>query len=99
MSAIVNELQQRWRAIFAALERGSDVPPATGLRAEGLMEAAVLAGQATCEELDAMLEACCREQRSRGLEQELGADWRSFYPFPQIPLTMQRAPVYPSTQD
>ena len=99
MSAIVSELHQRWRAMFAALERGDDVPPSTGLRAEGLMEAAVLTGQATPRELDAMLQACCREQRSAGLEQQLGADWRSFYPFPQIPLIMQRAPVYPSTRD
>ena len=53
MSAIVSELQQRWRAMFAALERGDDVPPSTGLRAEGLMEAAVLTGQATPGELDA----------------------------------------------
>lgn len=96
---IITELQTRWRGMYAALERGEDVAPARGLRAEGMMEAAVLAGAASPQELDRLLEDCCRECTGRSLAATLGDDWRQFHPFPELPLWMRRAPVYPSTAD
>lgn len=97
MERIIAELQSRWEDMYCALERGEDVAPARGLRAEGMMEAAVLAGIATPAELDRLLEDCCRRCTGRTLAESLGDDWRRFHPFPELPLWMRRAPVYPST--
>ena len=99
MHVILDELRQRWRAMFSALARGEDLPPGRRLRAEGMMEAAVLAGLATEEELKAAMDACYREACGCGLAEAFGDDWASFYPFPQIPAVARRAPVYPSTAD
>ena len=41
---VVEELERRWRSMFEALAKGDDVPPGERLRAEGMMEAAVLVG-------------------------------------------------------
>ncbi|AQA16966.1 hypothetical protein BST95_00745 [Halioglobus japonicus] len=96
---LLEELQQRWQQLFTALARGEDVAPSARLRAEGMMEAAVLVGAADPVALDALLEATSQATRGSSLADELGADWRSFYPFPQLPLYMGRAPVVPSTSD
>ena len=55
MGSLMTELEKRWRGMFVALAGGGDLPPAKRLRAEGLMEAAVLAGEATeAEVVEAM---------------------------------------------
>jgi hypothetical protein len=99
MHALQTEIEQRWRAMFAALAAGDDVSPAQRLRTEGLMEAAVLIAIATPGEL---LEAMGRSYQSaygRSIGDDFGAGWQAFFPFPQIPAMARRAPVYPSTKD
>ncbi len=99
MEILVEELTRRWSAMFAALAAGDDVPPSRRLRAEGLMEAALLLGAASPQELDRAMDDCYRQAFGRALADDFGADWREFYPFPQIPAMGRRAPVYPSTRD
>ena len=99
MDAILQELASRWRSMYSSLEQGRDVPPAHALRAEGMMEAAVICGVASAVQLDELLSTCYRECTGRALSIDLGEDWREFHPFPQLPLRMRRAPVYPSTAD
>lgn len=99
MEKLVTELTHRWTILFAALAAGDDVPPAQRLRAEGMMEAALLVGVATVQELDRAMDDCYQQAFGRTLEEEFDADWREFYPFPQIPAMGRRAPVYPSTRD
>ncbi len=99
MQVLQTELEQRWQSMFAALAGGDDVPPSQRLRAEGMMEAAVLLGLATPEALVASMDRCYKAAYGRGISEEFGADWQEFFPFPQIPAMMQRAPVYPSTRD
>jgi hypothetical protein len=84
--------------MFTALAAGSDVTPAQRLRAEGMMEAAVLGGAGE-DELDMAMDACYRQARGRRLEADFGPGWRSFYPFPVIPAVGLRAPVQPSAPD
>ena len=50
METLTQELTRRWSAMFAALAAGDDVPPSRRLRAEGVMEAALLLGAATAGE-------------------------------------------------
>ena len=92
---VLNELRQRWRAIFAALAGGGEVPPAQRLRTEGMMETLVILGLYSEQELQAALAACYRDCYGVPLEQ----GWQEWFPFPQIPGFGQRAPVYPSTRD
>ena len=99
MHILVEELRRRFTAMFTALSHGEDVPPAAGLRTEGLMEAAVLTGQADAGQLDELMAHCYRNANGRTLAADLGEDWRTCYPFPEIPLWMRRAPVVPSTAD
>ncbi len=99
MHMLQTELEQRWQTMFAALADGDDVPPAQRLRAEGMMEAAVLLGIATPAALVASMDSCYRAAFGRAIDEDFGADWQAFFPFPQIPAMMQRAPVYPSTRD
>jgi hypothetical protein len=99
----VNELQaeiiRRLEQMYRTLHAGDDVAPATSLRTEGLLEAAVLAGVADQQSLDQLLNQSYSAVCKTTLAQSFGDDWRDFYPFPQIPLRMQRAPVFPSTRD
>ena len=97
MDTLVEELRRRFQTIFMALAQGADVPPATGLRTEGMMEAALLAGQADATRLDRLMADCYLEATGRTLSADLGEGWRVNHPFPEIPLWMQRAPVVPST--
>ncbi|WP_170287248.1 hypothetical protein [Halioglobus maricola] len=96
---LLDELQRRWTDMFAALARGDDVAPAAGLRAEGLMEAAVLTGAADEAGIDRMLDAAHKAAKGESLAASLGDNWREFHHFPEIPLYMHRAPVVPSTPD
>jgi hypothetical protein len=92
-------LEQRWREIFSRLEAGDVVPPTLQLRAEGLMEAAVVTGLATEQEVLEQMGDVYRDLRGGSIGQHLGDDWQHIYPFPQIPAVALRAPVYPSTPD
>ncbi len=99
MDRLLEELRRRWSAMYTALAQGEDVPPGTALRTEGMMEAALLLAPATSEQLDAALSLCYEQATGRTFIGDLGEDWRDNYPFPQIPLWMQRAPVVPTTAD
>jgi hypothetical protein len=101
MDALIDKLvlEERWRRIFATLQEGGEVPPAVRLRTEGMMEAAVLLGLATPEELQRSMAACYDEAFPEPLERAWGESWKELFPFPQIPGFGVRAPVYPSTRD
>lgn len=99
MERLVPELEQRWLAMFSALAAGDDVPPSQRLRAEGMMEAVALAQAATTADIDATMARCYQSAFGREIIVDFGADWRKFFPFPQIPAMARRAPVYPSTRD
>ena len=96
---LLHELERRWRDIFTTLAAGEDAPPGARLRAEGMMEALVLTGEFTQPDVLARMEDIYRDVFGHSIEQEFGADWVQFYPFPQIPAVGRRAPVYPSTRD
>lgn len=99
MNELLLELRRRWATMFAALAAGSDASPALRLRAEGLMEAALLVRAATEQEIDDAMGDSYRKAFGRLIVDDFGADWRDFFPFPQIPAMGRRAPVYPSTRD
>lgn len=99
MEALLEELERRWRSMFEDLARGDDLPPGARLRAEGMMEAAVLAGAASADALLDRMEACFSAASGQTLGESLGEDWREVFPFPQVPAMARRAPVYPSTRD
>tara|TARA_R110001599_G_scaffold353885_1_gene602468 strand:- start:38599 stop:38898 length:300 start_codon:yes stop_codon:yes gene_type:complete len=99
MEKLTKELKQRWTAMFTALATGDDVPPSMRLRTEGMMESALLLGQASIEELDRAMNRCYHGAFNTSITEDFGVDWREFYPFPQIPAMGLRAPVYPSTND
>jgi hypothetical protein len=99
MQVLEIELEQRWRAMFAALASGDDVPPSLRLRTEGMMEAAVLLGIATADELLRSMNHCYQGAFDQGIAEAFGDDWQELFPFPQIPAMARRAPVYPSAPD
>jgi hypothetical protein len=99
MHELMSELQDRWRGMFADLAAGADLPPARRLRAEGLMEAAVLLGVASEEQLVSAMDDCYRSAFGVAIAEHFGGDWREYHPFPEIPAMGLRAPVYPSTAD
>ncbi len=99
MGFLLEELERRWRDMFAALAAGEDLPPGRRLRTEGLMEAAALAGFSTPEALSRAMDDRYREVFGRGLADDFGAQWRTFHPFPEIPAVARRAPVFPTTRD
>ena len=99
MGPLVQELKSRWQAMFAALASGDDVSPGERLRGEGMMEAAVIAGEASEIELDAVMSDVYLAAFGRAIDEDFRTDWRNFYPFPQIPAMAKRAPVFPSTSD
>lgn len=99
MDVLLEELARRWSSMFRSLAEGEDLPPGPRLRAEGMMEAALLLGPAGADQIIAVMDDCYRGAFGRGLAQDFGEDWREFYPFPQIPAVMHRAPVFPSTKE
>ncbi len=98
MHLLEAELEQRWTAMFSALAAGDDVPPTQRLRAEGIMEAAVLLAIASSEALSGAMDRAYQSAFGRSLGEDFGDDWQDFFPFPQIPAMAKRAPVYPSTK-
>jgi hypothetical protein len=99
MTVLLTELNQRWGAMFATLAAGDDVAPAQRLRAEGMMESAVLLELTTIDGLLQAMDDTYRGIHGRGFAEDFGEDWQDFFPFPQIPAMAKRAPVYPSTSD
>ena len=99
MGPLLQELQSRWQVMFASLAAGDDLPPGDRLRGEGMMEAAVLSGEASANEVDAAMAEAYLNAFGRTIKDDFRADWRDFYPFPQIPAMARRAPVFPSTSD
>ena len=96
---ILQELHNRWQAIFSQLHEGSDVPPAQRLRTEGVMESAHSLGLLSIDEIQAEMAQVYLTVCGRSFEQALGEDWQQLYPFPQVPGYGVRAPVYLSTSD
>jgi len=96
---LMTELELRWRQVYSALAAGDDVPPSKILRAEGMMEAAVLTGQSSKSELLAAIGRCYLAAFGRVIEEDFGEDWQDFHPFPEIPAMATRAPVFPSAPD
>jgi len=99
MSALLNEIQDRWHRMFTALAAGDDVPPGSRLRTEGLMEAIVISGLVPPEQVTRKMGDCYLRAFGHSLEEDFGRNWQTFYPFPQIPAMAKRAPVYPSAAD
>ncbi len=99
MTTLLTELNTRWRKMFTALANNSDVAPSLSLRTEGLMEAAVLTGEATALEVTLAMADVYEQAFGHSLTQDFDDAWQDFYPFPQIPVLAKRAPVYPSTPD
>ena len=85
MDVLQTEIEQRWCTMFTALAAGDDVPPSQRLRAEGMMEAAVMLGIATPDVLIEAMDSCYRAVFGCGLDEACGEDWQAFFPFPQIP--------------
>jgi hypothetical protein len=99
MDELTIEIERRWRGLFARLAGGDDVAPGMRLRTEGMMEAAVVVGSASPDSLQTRMEQVYHDVFDRPLSDDFGADWRAFFPFPQIPAMGRRAPVYPSTRE
>lgn len=99
MDTLLAELERRWQRMFGALAGGGEVPPALRLRTEGMMEAAVLLGVASAEQVTAAMERCYRAAFGHGFASVCGEGWQAFHPFPEIPAMGRRAPVYPSTPE
>ncbi len=98
MKLLETEIERRYRAMFAALAAGDDLPPAQRLRTEGLMEAAVLLG-ANPDVLQQLMDGCYRDAFGCSLDDALGDGWQDFHRFPEIPAFARRAPVVPSTAE
>jgi hypothetical protein len=64
-----------------------------------MMEALVLLGPVTANEVVTAMDECYQSAFGRGIAEDFGEDWQEFYPFPQIPAMGRRAPVFPSTSD
>lgn len=99
MSPLMSEIESRLRALLQRLKAGDDAPPGGRLRLEGLLEAAVLAGEGSEESLRALLAHCYGEVFGVDLETTLGAGWEAAHPFPEIPLYARRAPVSAADTD
>lgn len=95
---LLQEIDRRLRALFERLAAGDDAPPSQRLRLEGLLEAAQVLGT-PAPALQARVEELHREVFGEPIAAAPGDDWRAAYPFPEIPVFMQRAPVAPSTGD
>ncbi len=99
VNELKTEIERRWRELFARLAGGEDASPGMRLRTEGMMEAAVVVGSASRDALQTRMAEVYSEVFDRALSDDFGADWREFFPFPQIPAMGRRAPVYPSTRE
>lgn len=99
MKTLLEEIEQRWADQFVVLATGADLAPSSRLRTEGLMEAAVLVGGASIDQLLDSMEAAYQSAFDSSIGDDFGDDWRELFPFPQIPAMMRRAPVVPSTKE
>ena len=99
MSSLMDEVNRRWEQLFRQLAAGDDASPAQRLRLEGLMEALVITGECEPAEVQAAMNRCHSAAFGHNLSEAIGDDWAVLHPFPQIPVFMRRAPVYPSTTD
>lgn len=93
------EVAQRWQDMLAAVAAGDDIPPGLRWRTEGMMEALVLLGVRSGDELQQAMADAYRQSLGRSLESDLGADWQCGHPFPEIPFFMRRAPVHRGGHD
>lgn len=99
MTAVLIEIEQRMTELFTRLANGLDVSPGARMRLEGMLEATVLMGVAGEEALTRVIGQCYFRAFAVTLEDQWGKDWQQFFPFPQIPAMMVRAPVVPTTTD
>ena len=83
MNTLLEHITARLDSLFAQLAEGLDAPPAQRLRLEGLLEAAVLLGGASEDELTALLSSRYQAAFSRTPQDDFGAQWRQLFPFPQ----------------
>lgn len=93
------ELAQRWQNMLSAVAAGDDIPPGLRWRTEGMMEALVLLGTRSGGELQQAMADAYRKSLGRSLACDLGDDWQSGHPFPEIPFFMRRAPVHRGGHD
>lgn len=99
MQPLIDAIDARLDTLYSRLAKGHDAPPALRLRLEGLLEAALLVGAASEEELQRRLAQAHARHFTQSLEDRFSVDWRATHPFPQIPAYMERAPVSPTTRD
>jgi hypothetical protein len=95
----MNALQGRWQAMFETLRDGGEVAPSLRLRIEGMMETLVILQLVQVDAVQASLASCYEQVFGESLSARWGEDWALLFPFPQLPVFGQRAPVYPSTPD
>lgn len=93
------EVLHRWQGMLSAVEAGDDIPPGLRWRTEGMMEALVLLGARSREELQQAMADAYQQSFGRSLESDIGADWQDEHPFPEIPFFMGRAPVHRGAHD
>jgi hypothetical protein len=96
---LLDTIAERLDTALQRLAAGDDLPTGQRYRLEGLLEAAVLTGVATREQLEALLRERYRQHFRRPLEDDLWPGWEEVHPFPTLPLYMARAPVRPGTAD
>ncbi|MFN2328287.1 MAG: hypothetical protein ABR612_05175 [Chromatocurvus sp.] len=94
-----NEVLRRWQDMLSALAAGDDIPPGLRWRTEGMMEALVLLGVHSGDELQQAMADAYQQSLGRSLETDIGADWQAGHPFPEIPFFMRRAPVHRGGHD
>jgi hypothetical protein len=88
---LVKLIEERVLAFYQAFKTGKDVSPVFQHRTEGMMDAAVLQGLMTEQELQQLKQDCYQEYFGEDLAKEDLGEPR------QLLTLMQRAPVYPST--
>lgn len=93
-TSLDDEVARRWRDMLEAVAAGEDIPPGQRWRTEGVMEALVLLGARSHDDIQRAMADAYAEVLGRSLETDLGAGWREDYPFPEIPFFMRRAPVH-----
>ena len=98
MSTLLQVLDSRLRSLLTRLAAGDDLTPGAVLRLEGMCDAVVLGDLCSEGDIDHLIDALHEEILGESLRNRLGADWRVYHPFPELPLFMQRAPVSPSTR-
>ncbi len=99
MDKLTAVLEQRISQIYELLHEGGNPSPAERFRLEGLMEAAEIMGLLSRQEIWAKVETVYHRVYQIDLTDSYGQRWQDSFPFPSIPLSGIRAPVYPTTAD